>query len=129
MGVDDVEGVVGQVEGVYVAHDEVGIDAAIAELGAAEGQRLLVGLQGGDPARGHPLGEVGRDRPGSGADVEQLLAGPQVRQQVAAGVLGGPPAVRAEHRLGVPVGVAGRAHPVVGAVPVMEANGAASSSS
>ena len=43
--------------------------------------------------------------PGPAADVEQVEPGPQRGQQVAGGVLGGPPAVRLEHRLGVAVGV------------------------
>ena len=41
MGVDDVEGVVGEVQRVYVADREVGVCRAAA-LGAAERQRLLV---------------------------------------------------------------------------------------
>ena len=100
-----VEGVVGQVEGVYVADHELRLDPAPAQLVAAQRQRVFGRLEGGHPSRGHEPGQVGGDGAGPGADVEQSLAGSQVRQQVRRGVLRRPPTVRAEDRLRVAVGV------------------------
>ena len=53
----------------------------------------------------HAGGQVDGDRARAAADVEQVEPGAQRGQQVAGGVLGGAPAVRLQHRLGVAVGV------------------------
>ncbi len=57
------------------------------------------------PPRCHPLGQVDGDRARAAADVEQVDARPQVGEQVRGRVLHRPPAVRAQHALGVPVRV------------------------
>ena len=92
--VHDVEGVVRQRQGVHVADDEVHVGAP-APLGLRAGQ-----VQGGVSVleRGHPtgrdaFGQVKGDRARAGADLEQALPGPQVRQEVGDGVLGGTPPV------------------------------------
>ncbi len=58
-----------------------------------------------DVSRGHQQGQVGRDRPGPAAHVEQALARAQLGQQIGAGVLGRAPGVAAQHGFVVPVRV------------------------
>jgi hypothetical protein len=103
--VDDVEGVVRQVEVVDVADDEVDRDVERGEGGTGDVERALAGLEGGGAAGLDEPGEVGRDGAGAGPDVEQGLAGPQSRQQVAGRVPGGAPAVRAQYGFVVAVRV------------------------
>lgn len=106
VGVHHVEGVVGQVEGIRVGDPEV--DAVLTGGGrllAGQADHFLGDVHGGDLPGRHSAGEVDRDGAGSAADVEQSDAGPQVRQQVAGGVLDGAPPVRAQDRLVVSVGV------------------------
>ncbi len=119
MGVDHVEGVVGQVERVHVSDDEVDVaHAAPLELDPGQVEGLGGGLQRGDPARRDERGEVGGDGAGPAADVEQAHPRLEVAQQVAGGVLRGAPAVRAQHRGVVAVGVRrGGAHLAHGRSP------------
>jgi hypothetical protein len=106
VGVDHVEARVGEVQGVHVGDREVdGFHATSGRLGAGQLQRLLGDLGGGHPARGDVPGEVGGDGAGSRTDVQQRHPGHQMRQQVAGGVGGGTPAVRAQHALVVAVRV------------------------
>ena len=80
---------------------------------------IVIAARGGDDVAGgvearhlpgvHPPCEVGRDRARSAPDVEDGRARHQRGQQVGGGVLRGPPPMRAEHRIGVAVGVASRA--------------------
>jgi hypothetical protein len=106
VGVHDVEGVVGEVERVHVADGEVDrLQPAPADLGPGQIQRLLGGLKGGDPPGCDPRREVCGDGAGTAADVQQSVAGFQPWQQICRRIFCGAPAVRAQDRLVMPVGV------------------------
>ena len=107
VGVHHVERVVGVVEGVHVA----GRPARGSSTPASRGRRSrrVDGVGGGvdadHPPGRHPLGQVDRDRARAAPDVEQVDAGSEVGEQVGGRVLDRPPAVRAQHALGVAVRV------------------------
>jgi hypothetical protein len=104
MGVHDVEGVVGQSQGVHVAHDDLGVgDAALLQPRSGDRSSLVVHLDGDHIA--HEEGEVRGDGSGTGADVEQSVVGTQVRQQIGRAVGDGPRAMRPQDALCVPVGI------------------------
>ena len=79
---------------------------------AREGSGLRDDVGGGIQSRHatgrDALGELHRDRAGSGADVEDRESRPQQRGEVGGGVVDRPPGVRSQHALVVSVGVAAR---------------------
>ena len=83
---DDIDGVVRQVEVVGVPDDELdGRSVADARSGLVDDFSRRI-----DPDRAtrrHPCGEVEGDRARAAADVDQGQAGPEVPEQVAGGVL------------------------------------------
>ena len=105
VGVDDVERVVVGRERVDVADLERDVHPARVGGGPRLGQRIGGDVDAHHPAGRHAGGQVDGDRARAAADVEQVEPGPQRREQVAGGVLGGAPAVRLQHRLGMAVGV------------------------
>ncbi len=116
MGVDDVEGAFGQalrgLPEVAGAERDVG-----RPVGGGVGRRLVHHgrreIDADDGAgRADPAGEVDGQGAGAAADVEEALPVGQVGQEVGGGVLGRPPAVGAQHGVGVAVdvGVAGGGH-------------------
>jgi hypothetical protein len=72
VGVNDVEGAVGEVERLHVADDVVDVGAAAAgDPGPGQGQCGLADLERRDAPWCDPLREVCRDGPGAAADVEE----------------------------------------------------------
>jgi hypothetical protein len=105
VGVDDVEGVFGQIQRVHVTDGELGLDTGSSGRGPRLRERFGGDVQPEHPARSDAGGEVGGDGARTAADVEQVEPRAQRRQEVGGGVLGGAPAVRLQHRLGMAVGV------------------------
>ena len=110
VGVHDVElAPLGQVEVVHVTDDDGSRWRPLrAQLGAGEVGGLVVDLEGHHLA--HQAGQVGGDRARARPDVEETLPGVQVGQEVRRRVGGRAPAVRAQHGLGMPVGVGVHGH-------------------
>jgi hypothetical protein len=106
MGVDDIEGPCCCVDAVGVAAGEAHV-AAISRGGRP--RRLLDDVLGDVDAeylaRSDAGRQVGGDRAGAAADIEEVVARAEVREEVAAGVLRGPPAMAAQHGFVVAVGV------------------------
>ena len=92
MGVDDVVGVVVELQRVGVAPHEFG---GRVELGR-RGERVGRGIHADHPARREPLGELGGDGSGAATDIEQRATGQQVGFEVVRGVRDRAPAVRGE---------------------------------
>ena len=110
MCVHDVERVVGERQRVDVGDLERDVDdAAFVRLGVRGVDRRDGRVDSDDPAGSHPRREIERDVAGTAADVEEVEAGPQRREQVRGRILRGAPAVRAQHALVMAVRVsAGR---------------------
>ena len=111
VGVDHVEGAVGEVQGVDVGHGEGDPVRQPPLPGVRAGlvQDVRGGVHRRDRAfRADQLGQVGGDRAGAAADVQDGHARPQLAGQVRGRVRRGAPAVRAQDRLVVAVGVDGR---------------------
>ena len=104
MGVHDVEGVVGIVEGVDVAERELHVGAARG-VGPGVLQRLGHRLDPLHPAGSDPFGDVDGDRPGPAAHVEDVRPGSQEGRDVGGRVGDRPDGVGAQDAGGVPVGV------------------------
>ncbi len=98
--VHDVEGFVAQIQAIRVTNGELGT-TLLRGLRDDLGRRV----DPDNPPRGDAPGEVTSDRAGPAPDVEQVLSGPEVWQQMASRVLGRPPKVAAQHGLVVAVGV------------------------
>ena len=114
MGVDDVEGGIGEGQGVHVAADQFDGVRQPPRL-KSRPRRLERGggaVECDDAAGGDGLGEVGGDGCGAAADVEQSQARPEMREEIGGGIGRGAVGVAGEDGGGVPVGVAG----VLGAV-------------
>ena len=106
VGVDDVERVVGHGRGRRRRRPRrsTSTPARSAAARASASGSAETSMPSTRPGR-HPGGQVDGDRAGPAADVEQVHARAQRRQQVGRGVLRRPPAVRLQDGLGVPVGV------------------------
>ena len=104
VGVHDVVGGVGLVEGVDVAERE--LDAGHPR-GVRPGVLQWLGhrLDAPDPAGRDPRGDVDGDRPRPAPDVEDGGTGAQVWREVGCRVGDGPDVVGAQHAGRVPVGV------------------------
>ena len=116
VGVDHVERAVGRIEGVDVADGQGHgglVDAGTVAGLEGGGHHLRRGVDADHRAGCHPCGQVEGDGSGPAADVEQSLAGGEVGEQVGGGVLGRTPAVAAQDRFVVPVGVAVGHRPIV----------------
>ena len=106
VGVDDVECLVVELERVRVCGPELDAgDRARAEQAPSFGYHTLLAVDADGPTRGDTGGEVERDRAGPAPDVEEPHPRREKRQQIAGRVFGRPPAVAAEHRLVVAMGV------------------------
>ncbi|GFH68583.1 hypothetical protein Srut_50970 [Streptomyces rutgersensis] len=104
VGVDDVEGGVGEGEGLGVAGAEGGVgQGARGGGGAGRVEDLLGVVDPGDVAVRDQGGEVGGDRPRSAPDVQDAVVRLQRRQQVRGGIGGGTPGVGAQDGLVVAV--------------------------
>ena len=100
VGVDHIEGPIGEGQGVGVTDDELDVvDSRGKGVRASRGEHVLDRVQSDDPAGRDSAREVERDMPGPRADVEQRHPGSQVGQEIGRRVLGGPPAMRAQHTL------------------------------
>ena len=106
VGMDHVEGAVGKRQPEQVGDQEGDRDRSGP---GGESARLADdvdrGVDADHPSGGHRAGQVAGERARSAPDVEQVLAGPQVREQVGGRVGRGAPAVRAQDALVVAVGV------------------------
>ncbi len=108
VGVDHVERVVGEVQGVDIGHGE--LDVFQASFGRRVGclaEDLPGGVDGRHTTRSDEGGQVRGDGAGPAADVQHAHAGAEFTDEVGRGIGGGAPAVRAQHRLVVAVGVDG----------------------
>lgn len=108
MGVDHVEGVVGELQRVHIGGAE--LDVFQAAFGGDLRRRLHHArrrFDGGHPAGGDQLGQVGGDGARPAADVQEPRSRTQMAEQIRRGVLRGAPAVRAQYRFIVSVGVRG----------------------
>jgi hypothetical protein len=96
VGVHEIERFIGEAQAVDVGYGEghVGHAPALRRL-TRQRQLTLADLGGRDV--GDPFGEIHRDRPGPGPNVQQGDLRAKIRQQVGGGVLHGAPLVRAQH--------------------------------
>ena len=103
MGVDDVEAVIREPERVGVTDLEVDVDPRRRGVVPCRTKGCLGPVETDHPTRRNEPGEVDRDGARSASDVEEVLAGLQVREQVGRGVRRRPPAMGAQDALVVPV--------------------------
>lgn len=111
MGVNDVERIVGRIDGVCIAGPE-------PDVRTAHRFRVLLGrvdhvggrVDTDDLARRDASREVDRDGAWAAAEIEQPLARPQPVEQVSSRVVGGARGMTTHHRWMMPVGVHVAAH-------------------
>jgi hypothetical protein len=108
MRVHHVEGVVGEIQSLYVRGHERDVRLAPRlRLGASQIQSAVGLFDSGDLSGVDLGGEVRGNGPGTTTHIEHRHTRSQMRQQITGGVFRGAYPMRAQHRFVMPVGVDG----------------------